>query len=50
VSTSTTTGVEVEQLTRDVERRLRDFSPFVARVDVVAAGQAPAADRTEPAP
>jgi cation diffusion facilitator family transporter len=35
------TGGEVEQLTRDVEARVREFNPIIVRVDVVPSGPAP---------
>jgi cation diffusion facilitator family transporter len=34
----TLTGADVERLTREVEARVREFSPAIVRVDVVASG------------
>jgi cation diffusion facilitator family transporter len=35
------TGAEVEELTRTVERRLHELSPYIVRADIVATGPVP---------
>jgi divalent metal cation (Fe/Co/Zn/Cd) transporter len=41
------TGAEVEELTRTIERRLHELSPYIVRADVVASGPVPQAPGAE---